>query len=230
MVLIAGGLLYSRRKQDVPVPEGNRIQLVSSQDDVSDFDAIVSHLQREKGGITLQEILAMDDQKRELENRRHFRLPQVKEEDMPVVVPGLEGREEGSSNVLLSEMTRSSETEETTGIVLMNPPAEGVESAPQLVESREANPLVSIVVHSTSKTVGEPDKPKETVTETEKPAETFREDGMPIAQEETQVQEVEQRVQPKKEKKKREKKKGRFASAKENIVSTDVTIPNNESL
>lgn len=149
---------------------------------------------------------------------------------MPVVVPGLEGREEGSSNVLLSEMTRSSETEETTGIVLMNPPAEGVESAPQLVESREANPLVSIVVHSTSKTVGEPDKPKETVTETEKPAETFREDGMPIAQEETQVQEVEQRVQPKKEKKKREKKKGRFASAKENIVSTDVTIPNNESL
>ena len=54
---------------------------------------------------------------------------------------------------------------------------------------------------------------------------------MPIAQEETQVQEVEQRVQPKKkEKKKREKKKGRFASAKENIVSTDVAIPNNESL
>lgn len=59
MALIAGGLLYSRRKQDIPVPEGNRIQLVSSQDDVSDFDAIVSHLQREKGGITLQEILAM---------------------------------------------------------------------------------------------------------------------------------------------------------------------------
>ena len=231
MALIAGGLLYSRRKQDVPVPEGNRIQLVSSQDDVSDFDAIVSHLQREKGGITLQEILAMDDQKRELENRRHFRLPQVKEEDMPVVVPGLEGREEGSNNVLLSEMTRSSETEETTGIVLMNPPAERDEAAPQLAESREANPLVSIVVHSTSETVGEPDTPKETVTETEKPAETVREEGMPIAQGETQVQEVEQRVQPKKkEKKKREKKKGRFASAKENIVSTDIAIPNNESL
>ena len=173
----------------------------------------------------------MDDQKRELENRRHFRLPQVKEEDMPVVVPGLEGREEGSSNVLLSEMTRSSETEETTGIVLMNPPAEGEEAGPQLAESREANPLVSIVVHSTSETVGEPDKPKETVTETEKPAETVREEGMPVVQEETQVQEVEQRVQPKKkEKKKREKKKGRFASAKENIVSTDVAIPNNESL
>ena len=112
----------------------------------------------------------------------------------------------------------------------MNPPAEGEETVSQLVESREANPLVSIVVHSTSETVGEPDKPKETVTETEKPAETVREDGMPIAQEETQVQEVEQRVQPKKEKKKREKKKGRFASAKENIVSTDVAIPNNESL
>lgn len=214
----------------MPVPEGNRIQLVSSQDDVSDFDAIVSHLQREKGGITLQEILAMDDQKRELENRRHFRLPQVKEEDMPIVVPGLEGREEGSSNVLLSEMTRSSETEETAGIVLINPPAEGEEAVLQLAESREANPLVSIVVHSTSETVGEADKPKETVKETEKPAETVREDGMSIAQE-MPTQEVEQRVQPKKkEKKKREKKKGRFVSAKENIVSTDIAIPNNESL
>lgn len=194
--------------------------LLFSQTDVSDYTDIFNHLQQDKGGITLNEILAIDDQKRELENRRNFHLPRVSEEDMPVVVSGLEGGEEGNRNVLLNEMTRSPEHEETAGIVLMNPPAERVEVAIPCVED-EVNPSVSLVVHSANEMTRETPKPEERITE----------DVKPIVQEETRTQETVKKSKPKKNKEHREKKKERNVSAKESIVLIDLAIPNNnESL
>ena len=87
---------------------------------MSDYDAIVSHLEN-KGGITVSDILAIDDQKREIEKRKNFRLPKVNEEDMPVIVPNLEGAEEGREDgSLLVDMTREEENEDASGVVLIH--------------------------------------------------------------------------------------------------------------
>lgn len=220
--------------KDVIVPEGNRIQLVSSQADVSDYDAIVSHLEKNKGGITVSDILAIDDQKREIEKRKNFRFPKVNEEDMPIIVPNLEGAEEGrEEGGLLVDMTREEENEDTLGVVLihhdvLDNEANREESAWQenremMEEVTEVAPVILVARH------GEEEEEKEKKEEDEQNAITVNETTAEVGQESPPEPRAQTQNTERREKRKGKKKKSSFVSPKDNIVSPDFVVPIHES-
>lgn len=200
---------------------------------MSDYDAIVSHLEN-KGGITVSDILAIDDQKREIEKRKNFRLPKVNEEDMPVIVPNLEGAEEGREDgSLLVDMTREEENEDASGVVLihhdvLDNEANREESAWQenremTEEVTEVAPVVLVAHH------GEEEKEEEKKEEEERNAITVNETTAEVRQESAPEPRAQTQNTERREKRKGKKKKSALVSPKDNIVSPDFVVPNHES-
>ena len=202
---------------------------------MSDYDAIVSHLEKNKGGITVSDILAIDDQKREIEKRKNFRFPKVNEEDMPIIVPNLEGAEEGrEEGGLLVDMTREEENEDTLGVVLihhdvLDNEANREESAWQenremMEEVTEVAPVVLVARHGE-----EEEKEKEKKEEEEQNAITVNETTAEVGQESPPEPRAQTQNTERREKRKGKKKKSSFVSPKDNIVSPDFVVPIHES-
>ena len=213
---------------------------MSSQADVSDYDAIVSHLEKNKGGITVSDILAIDDQKREIEKRKNFRFPKVNEEDMPVIVPNLEGAEEGREDgSLLVDMTREEENEDASGVVLihhdvLDNEANREESAWQenremTEEVTEVAPVVLVAHHGEEEKGEEEKEEKEKKEEEERNAITVNETTTEVRQESAPEPRAQTQNMERREKRKGKKKKSAFVSPKDNIVSPDFVVPNHEN-
>ena len=209
---------------------------MSSQADVSDYDAIVSHLEKNKGGITVSDILAIDDQKREIEKCKNFRFPKVNEDDMPVIVPNLEGAEEGREDgSLLVDMTREEENEDASGVVLIHhdvldneanrEESAWLENREMTEEVTEVAPVVLVARHGEE----EKEEKEEKKEEEERNAITVNETTTEVRQESAPEPRAQTQNMERREKRKGKKKKSAFVSPKDNIVSPDFVVPNHEN-